>query len=54
MQCCRIDVNDDSQGMSQVTFKAMGSAEAELLRNPKALKKISVITIHKTMHCATL
>lgn len=30
---------DDSQRMSQVTFKAMGSEEAQLLTSPKVLKE---------------
>lgn len=42
---------DDSQRMSQVTFKAMGSEEAQLLTSPKVLK-VSLINIHKTTYCA--
>lgn len=30
---------DDSQRMSQVTFKAMGSEEAQLLTSPKVMKE---------------
>lgn len=30
---------DDSQRMSQVTYKAMGSEEAQLLTSPKVLKE---------------
>lgn len=42
---------DDSQRMSQVTFKAMGSEEAQLLTSPKVMKE-SLINIHKTKYCA--
>lgn len=38
---------DDSQRMSQVTFKAMGSEEAQLVTSPKIIK-VSLIYIHKT------
>lgn len=36
---------DDSQRMSQVTFKAMGSEEAQLLKSPKVLKE-SIFSQH--------
>lgn len=49
---CPFQSAGDSQKMSQVTFTAVGSEEAELLQSPKGLNDINIHGILENHYCA--